>query len=446
MSGIARLLQLKGERVSGCDIKRSFLTEKLCSLGADIFYEHSPSHIEGVDILVYSSAIPEDCPEIKEAKARAIPIMKRAQILAEITKDKTCIAIAGSHGKTTTTSLASYLLKKGGLSPTAAIGGIVVQLQENAWWGDSSYFLLETDESDGSFLYFHPHYIILTNIDYEHLDYFQDWEGIFSAFGRFIEQMDKEGTLYYCKDDPNINKILNGYKKKTFSFGLSSTCDLYAREIQINGFSSSFQCIYKGKNLGEVTLSLPGRHNISNALGVIALSLELGMDFAKIKEIIEVYQGTRRRFQIKGELSGITVVEDYGHHPTEIKAVLQTIREAGKFKRIIVVFQPHRYTRTKFLLEEFGTCFSPCEHLFITDIYSATEEPIVGINSLSILEKVKQSGKDSAYYLAKEKIISHLLGIIRPLDLVLFLGAGDIGSLSDELVKELKEGIYQEVA
>ncbi|MFA5411007.1 MAG: UDP-N-acetylmuramate--L-alanine ligase [Candidatus Omnitrophota bacterium] len=438
MSGIAKLLLRSGLRVSGSDIKESGITEELAALGARVFIGHHPLNIEGADLIVYSSAVKEDNPEIREAKNKGIPLIKRAQALAELMKDKTVITVTGSHGKTTTTSLASCLLLEAGLSPSVAIGGILKNIDTNASLGNGNFFIAEADESDGSFLYYRPRYSIITNIDREHLDYYKDFANELKAFGEFLNNTESGGCVFCSSDDNNLKELLRGYKNRRVLFGLKEGADIIARNIQSKGLNSEFDCFFKGKFIERFNLALGGEHNISNALSVIALGLELGIDLAVTKKILRDYQGARRRLEVKFENGEYQLIDDYAHHPTEIKATLSAIGNL-KFKRLIAVFQPHRYTRTKLLSDEFAKCFDAADYLVITDIYPAGEPAEEGVSAKLIYDKIRQNspGKE-AHYLAKEEITGHILGILKPGDLIITLGAGDITKISDELAEELK--------
>jgi len=438
MSGIAQLLLRRGIKVSGSDLKESNLTGELTQLGAQVFIGHNPLNIKGADLVVYSSAIKEDNPEIMEAKRQGIPLIKRAQALALLMKDKTVITVTGSHGKTTTTSLVSCLLLEAGLLPTVAIGGILRNIDNNAYLGDSEFFVAEADESDGSFLYYQPKYSIITNIDHEHLDYYKEFKNAVGAYKDFLNKTKKDGCVFCCDDDINLKNILKDYKNRYILFGLRDTADIYPKNLQINGLSSIFECFYKNRFVARFYLALGGLHNISNALSVIALGLELKLDSEIIKNTLTNYKGARRRLEIKLNDKDYLLLDDYAHHPTEIKATLSAIRNL-KSNRVIAIFQPHRYTRTKMLLDEFGKCFDSVDYLILTDIYPAGEPPIPGITARSIYDKIKENyAHKSIDYLPKEEIVGRILEIIRPHDLVITLGAGDITKICDELVEKLK--------
>lgn len=438
MSSVAQLLLRCGKKVSGSDLKENKITQELKNLGAEIVIGHNAANVKRAGLIVYSTAIKENNPEIIEAKRLGIPMIKRAEALANLMLNKTVITVTGSHGKTTTTSLVSCLLLEANLYPTVAIGGILKNIDTNACLGNGRFFVAEADESDGSFLYYRPKYSIITNIDREHLDYYKTLENEISAFKEFLKHTEEGGCLFCCADDENLMKILKGYKNKYILFGLKDNADIIAKNIQLKGLSSEFDCFYKHKFIHRFKLSLGGRHNISNALAVIALGLELGIDFKIINNALARFRGAHRRLEIKFKSNGITVIDDYAHHPTEIRATLEAAKELNP-KRLIAIFQPHRFSRTKLLLGEFGASFCASDIVIITDIYPASEVPIEGITGRKVYDKIKElsPGKE-AKFLPKAEIIESLLKILKPGDLVITLGAGDIARLSDELAEKLK--------
>lgn len=438
MSGIAALLLRRGIKVSGSDLKANKITDGLKKQGVQIFVGHDASNIKGADLVIYSSAIKEENPEIVAAKAGGIALVKRAQALAELMKDKVVITVAGSHGKTTTTSLVSYLLLEAGLFPTAAIGGILRNIDTNAYFGDGKYFVAEADESDGSFLYYHPKYSIVTNIDHEHLDYYNNFQNELDAFSEFINLTDSEGCLFCCADDVNLRKLIKDYKKKYVLFGLTEKADIYPVNISFNGLNSQFDCFYHRKFVARFELALGGMHNISNSLAVVALGVELGISLEVIKNILKSYKGAGRRIEVKYDQKNCIVIDDYAHHPTEIMATIAAIKNL-RSKRIIAVFQPHRYSRTKLLLDEFSKSFDLADYLIITDIYPASEPPMEGITGALLSEKVKRKyPQKEIHFLSKEEIVPHILRIMQPNDLVITLGAGDIVKTCEELVAGLE--------
>ncbi len=438
MSGIAQLLLRQGFKVSGSDLKENKITDELKRLGADIFVGHDPLNIKGADLIVYSSAISKDNPEIREAKREGIPLVKRAEALARLMKDQTVITVTGSHGKTTTASLVAYLLLQAGFCPTVSVGGVLKNIDTNACLGDGKFFVAEADESDGSFLYYRPKYSIITNIDYEHLDYYKDFKNEVSVFGEFINKTQGNGCVFACSDDVNLKDLFKNYKNKYVFFGLEDGAHIYPKNIRIKGLSSEFDCFYKGKFIDRFYLALGGRHNISNALSVIALGLELGIGLEFIKDMLSGYKGTKRRLEIKFDGKDYLLVDDYAHHPTEIKATLSALKNL-KFSRLIAVFQPHRYTRTKLLCAEFARSFDLADYIILTDIYPAGERPLEGVSAKLIYDKIKESFPDKQiYFLGKEEIAAHVLKMIKPQDLLVTLGAGDIVRICDELVEKIK--------
>jgi UDP-N-acetylmuramate--alanine ligase len=438
MSGIAHLLLKSGFRVSGSDLKENIITQQLANQGAKIFLGHQAENISSQDVVVYSSAINADNPELCQARILGIPLIKRAQALAELMREKTAITIAGSHGKTTTTSLISYMLMEAGLCPTVAIGGILKNIQANACLGAGEFFVAEADESDGSFLNYTPKYSIVTNIDQEHLDYYHNFSNELAAFGSFIKRTQAGGCVFACSDDPNLLNIMRTYEGKHIFFGLGGSADIYARNIVFKGLLCDFDGYFQDKFISRFHLALGGKHNISNALAVIGLGLELGIDLKYIRSSLEGYKGAGRRLEVKYRSDKYLVIDDYAHHPSEIKATLAVIANL-EVKRKIVVFQPHRYTRTQLLLNDFAKSFAQADYLIITDIYAASEQPIEGVSAQGLLKKIKELDPlKEAIYLPKEDILSHLLGMIREGDLVVTLGAGDIVRVSDVLAQKLK--------
>ncbi len=438
MSGIAQLLLRRGIKVSGSDLKESKITGELKKLGAQVFIGHNPLNIKGANLIIYSSAILQDNPEIQEAKRQGITLIRRAQALASLMEDETVITVTGSHGKTTTASLVSYLLLEAGLSPTIAVGGVLRNIDTNAYLGDGKFFVAEADESDGTFLYYRPKYSIITNIDYEHLDYYKEFKNAIAAFKKFLNNTKEDGCVFVCSDDINLKDIIKDYKNKYVMFGLKEGAHIYPKNIKTKDLTLEFDCFYKDKFIDRFYLALGGEHNISNALSVIALGFELGIDLKVIKKTLKHYQGAKRRLEIKFNNKDYLLIDDYAHHPTEIRATLSALRNL-RFARLIAIFQPHRYTRTKLLLDEFSKSFDLVDYVIITDIYPAGEEPQEGISGRLIYDKIKEhSPNKQVVFLPKEKIATYILETIRSQDLVVTLGAGDIVKTCDELVEELK--------
>ncbi|MFH1201349.1 MAG: UDP-N-acetylmuramate--L-alanine ligase [Candidatus Omnitrophota bacterium] len=438
MSGIAQLYLEKGVVVSGSDLKMSPITEKLISQGAKIYIGHSPANINGADTVIYSSAIKDDNPEFIEVAKRNITVLKRAEALAGLMQEKVAITISGAHGKTTTTSMISSLLEEAGLAPTVASGGIVRNFKTNAWSGSGKYFVAEADESDGSFLYYQPTYSVITNIDREHLDYYHEFDYIKEAFRDFMLKTKDNGIIFYNGDDHNLKDIKRQIDKRGLSFGLSKYNDVYPRGVKLKGFSSEFNCIHKGKNLGQFCLNIPGLHNISNSLVVIALGLELGLAPDTIRKSLGSYRGTQRRLEVKLDFNDIKVIDDYAHHPTEIKATLEAVRSL-KHNRLLVIFQPHRYSRLKFLFDEFVKVLTNSEHLILSDLYPASEPPIPGITSENLAFKIRDCGHPDVRFVPKSNLCDCILRQVGAGDIVLFMGAGDIGHTADELARRIKK-------
>ncbi len=439
MSALAGLLLAQGYKVSGSDLKINKMTQRLKAKGAEIFQGHRPENIAAADLVIYSSCIKENNPEMIEANKKSIASMHRASLLGMLMDEKHGIAVAGTHGKTTTTSLIALVLKSGGLHPSFAIGADVDVLGGNAYQGEGKYFVAEADESDGSLLELNPYYSVITNIDREHLDYYEDLNHIVRTFEKFIGNTSKNGALFCCGEDKNIRKALKNYKGKLITYGFNSDAHVQAFNIRLQAMQSVFECRYKGQSLGDFTLNIPGNHNILNALAAICIGVEVAIDNNSIKKALALFTGAERRFQVKNSCSGIMIVDDYAHHPTEIKATLKAAREWKK--RVVGVFQPHRYSRTKFLKKEFGKCFANADHVVITDVYAANEAPIEGIGAKAIYEEVKQSGHKSVCFLPREKIKDYLLETVKDGDMLMMLGAGDIGSLAEELNQKL---LYQD--
>lgn len=442
MSGIAWLCLKKGHRISGSDIKSSNITDRLIAEGAQINIGHRCENVRGADIVVYSSAVLSHNPELTEAKRHNIPLLKRGEFLSHLAAGKKCIAVTGAHGKTTTSSLISTMLKEVNLTPSGVVGALVPYLNGNAFIGDGEYFVVEADESDGSFLYLNPTYAVVTNIDMEHLDYYQNLEQMRQAYLEFMNNTTPGGTVVCWGDDPQIRRVLRYFKGRVLTYGFSKKNDIYATRIKVEEDYSEFYCACQRKEMGVFRLRIPGEHNILNALACIRVGLDIGLEPNIIRSAIFQYKGAERRFQIKAEVDNILIVDDYAHHPTEIKATLRVARNIKdkniKRKRLISVFQPHRYTRTKLLKKEFAGAFYDTDFLILTDIYPANEKPIYGVTSMSIYNEVIKQKKINANYVAKDKLLDYLNNFVKPEDIILFLGAGDIGRLSGEFISRLK--------
>ena len=439
MSGIAHVLLKMGYKISGSDMGSSNLTEKLTGEGAMIRLGHAHDNIPmETEIVVYSSSINDSNPEIREARKRDLLIVKRAEVLAELLNDKKGIAVTGTHGKTTTSSLISVMLEKCGMDPTVMIGGEVEIFKGNSSHGNGEYVVAEADESDGSFLYLKPLYSVITNVEMEHIDYYKRLEDAIDAYAAFANNTKKGGALFYNAEDENIKKVLKRFSGNKESFGFSRDADIYPDEIVMNEFHTSYNCVYSDEMIGRVSPRIPGRHNILNSLAAVSIGLKLGLSFESISRSIQDFTGTKRRFHLKADVGGVMLIDDYAHHPTEIRAVLDACRN-WKDKRVIVVFQPHRYTRTKFLTEEFGRCFTGADKLILTDIYAASEEPIEGVSVKNIYDRVKLNGLNDVTMMNKESVARHIMDMKRSGDMILILGAGDIKEVSDELSERLNK-------
>lgn len=441
MSGIAELLVNLGYKVSGSDLKQSSITRRLQELGSKVYLGHDPDNISGAEVLVTSSAVGRDNPELKAALKHNIPVVPRAEMLAELMRlKKYGIAVAGSHGKTSTTSLVSWILAAADLDPTVAIGGQVNSLGSNAKMGTGEFLVAEADESDGSFLHLAPALEVVTNIDLEHLEFYKNIEEIRKVFLEFINKVPFYGAAVVCLDDENIARILPHIKKRVITYGLNGAADLQAHNIRTAGFSSTFWVRWKGIELGEVYLGLPGRHNVLNSLAAIAIALELEISFNKITAALSSYSGVERRLQIKGKKKGITVIDDYGHHPTEIKAILSTLREVWTGHRLVVIFQPHRYSRTSALFQDFSTAFQEADQLYLTEIYPAGEKPIPGVSGRNLCEAIKESGrKNSCFVRDLSSLPGDIAADLRQGDVVLTLGAGDVWKAGEEILYQMTE-------
>jgi len=441
MSGIAELLANLGYRVTGSDLNRSKITDRLGELGCSVFTGHDSQWVEGADVIVASSAISDNNPEILAAREQGIPVVMRAEMLAELMRlKKYGIAIAGSHGKTSTTSMVSWIMAQAGLDPTIVVGGKVDCLGGNAKLGEGEFLVAEADESDGSFLKLSPVLEVVTNIDFEHPDFYADIDQVKEAFVEFIDKVPFYGAAIICLDDKNIAEVLPRISKRVITYGLTRQAEVYAENLKVENGRSRFDAYRQGELLGTVELPQPGKHNVYNSLASICVGLELEIDFSVIAEALGSFAGVQRRLELKGVAGGITVVDDYGHHPTEILATLSAVKQAWPDKRLVVLFQPHRYSRTKGLFSEFQTCFHQADYLVMTDIYAASEEPIEGIDSLRLLEKIKQHGQRKTAYIGEvEKLAEAVKDNLLPGDLVLTLGAGNIFRAGEDLLALLEK-------
>ncbi len=437
MSGIAELLLNLDYFISGSDLRKTEVTEHLSDLGGKIFLGHRPQNIDGADVVVFSSAIKGDNPEIVEAREKSIPVIPRAEMLAELMRLKYGIAVAGSHGKTTTTSMIGSILTMGGFDPTVVIGGrLNIWGGSNARLGRSDFLVAEADESDGSFLALSPSIAVISNIDHEHIDFYHSMNNLRKTFIDFINKIPFYGRAILCVDDKEVHGLIPELTKSYLTYGLNSQADIRASGISKEGLNTTFDVIFKGRLAGNVTISIPGKHNILNALAAVGVGLELDIDFKYIREGLKDLGGLKRRFEIKDERDGILFLDDYGHHPTEIMATLSAAKECWPDRRLVVVFQPHRFTRTKDLYDKFVISFNQADFLIITPIYGAGEEPIEGVDSKTLYQGIRNHGHRAVTYCdSAEDAISELLDTIRPGDIVLTLGAGDIHLVGTEVLR-----------
>jgi len=438
MSGIAELLLNLGYKVSGSDITSSDITRRLKSLGGIIYGGHSIKQIGGADVVVTSSAIGYENPEVIAAEQASIPVIPRAEMLAELMRLKYSIAVAGAHGKTSTTSIIAEVLGKGGLDPTIVIGGKLKSINTNAVLGQGDFIVAEADESDGSFLKFSPTIAVVTNIDREHLDFYPDLDAIKEVFLSFIDRIPFYGLAVLCLDNEPIQDLIPRIKKRFLTYGMSTQADFQARNIVHEGQRTRFNLYYQGNRLGEIVLNIPGLHTVYNAMASIAVGMELNIPFDVIRSALESLDGVQRRLEIKGEKRGITVVDDYGHHPTEIKATLDAIRQSWPDRRIAVVFQPHRYTRTQALFDDFTRSFYQSDLLVVLPIYPAGEKKIDGVTSYALFEGIRAHGhKEVVYKDGFEETSLYLKEILKEEDILLTLGAGDVWKIGEEILNVL---------
>ncbi len=442
MSGIAEVLSNLGFEVSGSDIKRSKNTDRLEQIyGVRIFEGHQAENIGDAQVVVYSSAVKEDNPEMIAAKEKGIPVIPRAEMLAELMVLKPySVAVSGTHGKTSTTSMVATILSYAGIDPTAVVGGVVEMLGSNARLGSSEWFVTEADESDRSFLMLYPTIAVVTNIDKEHMESYKGMDDVVQCFTDFVNKVPFFGAAVICLDDPNVQLIIPNIKRRRVTYGLTAQADISAHNIVYNNsFGSSFT-VWRGDDiLGEINLPVPGKHNVYNALAAIAVALELEIPFNKIAESLSKFRNANRRFQFKGESRGIIVIDDYGHHPTEILATLSAAKSGSGGKRTVVVFQPHRYTRTQELMDEFALAFNNADILFILDIYAASEQPIEGITAEVLAENIRKYGHKNVNYIGDlDTAVDKVLPVLQEGDLLITLGAGNVTRLSDEFVARLQ--------
>jgi UDP-N-acetylmuramate--alanine ligase len=440
MSGIAEVLLNMGYTVSGSDLAGTPVTERLRVLGGKIDIGHDRLNVGDAQVVVASSAISPSNPEIVEALRRKIPVIPRAEMLAELMRMKNSVAVAGAHGKTTTTSMMAGVLDAAGFDPTAVVGGILAASGSSARLGQGEFLVAEADESDGSFLHLSPTWAVITNIDREHLDYYLDLKSIQEAFVDFANKVPFYGAVIMGVDSEPVREILPRIKKRIVTYGLSQPADIVAEKLEYRGSSSSFVVRHRGEKLGSLKMDVPGAHNVSNALAVIATGLELDVPVDRIFGALESFRNTARRFELKGEEGGVVVFDDYGHHPVEIRAAIGAAR-AGWGRRVVAVFQPHRFTRSRDLAEDFTGAFDEADVLVLTDIYPAGEEPIPGVTGEALYERLKGGGEVETFFVPRrEDAAARVRGLVREGDLVLTLGAGDIWKTAEELLHLMETG------
>lgn len=442
MSGIAEVLLTLGYKVTGSDLHASDTTRRLEELGGKIFIGHQESNVGDAQVVVISSAVSSENPEVVLAKAKQIPVIPRAEMLAELMRLKFGVAIAGAHGKTTTTSMVANVLAQGGLDPTMVIGGKVNALGSHARLGRGDLLVAEADESDGSFLRLSPTIVAVTNLDREHLDHYGTMERINETFLEFINKVPFYGLAVLCADDDRLRALFPKIVKRYHTYGLHEpegvTPDFRATDISLKQWGAEFRAFFRGRNLGPFRLAVPGVHNVSNALAAIAIGVELDVPVDLIRKALAAFTGVERRFHFRGEANGIMVVDDYGHHPTEIKATLAAAKHGWSDRRLIVLFQPHRYTRSRDLLEDFSRAFTDADHLFLTEIYAASETPIPGVSGAKLAEAIRAAGHPSVAFIErKDQLVEQVFPHLRAGDLVLTLGAGDIWKSGPELLARL---------
>lgn len=441
MSGIAEVLLNLGFTVSGSDLKATPITERLGRLGARITTGHAAANVHEAQVVVMSSAVAANNPEVVEAARLEIPVIPRAEMLAELMRLKFSVAVAGAHGKTTVTSMIAVVLAQAGLDPTAVIGGRLDAFGSSARLGNGDLMVVEADESDRSFLHLLPSIAVVTNIDREHLDHYRDLAEIASAFASFMNNVPFYGAVIVCIDSPwraTLQSLLPRLRRRVVTYGIEPGADVSASAIELNAAGSLFDVKVRGKRLGRFVLNVPGRHNVQNALAAVATGMELDLEAAPIREGLEKFRGADRRFQLKAELNGVAVIDDYGHHPSEIRATLEAARLRSP-RRIWAIFQPHRYSRTQSLMDDFARCFEGCDRVYVLDIYPASESPISGVTAERLVERMRELGFGRALYApSEETVIRQIVEDTSPGDLVLTVGAGSVGRVAEALVEALR--------
>ena len=439
MSGIAEVLLNMGYQVSGSDLKESAVVQRLRGLGGRIFIGHDAANVDGVDVVVRSTAVPDSNPEVAAAHRAKVPVIPRAEMLAELMRLKYGLAVAGTHGKTTTTSMLATCLHRSGLDPTVVIGGRLDTFGSSARLGQGDYLVTEADESDGSFLLLDPTVTVITNIDPEHLDHWKSFEALVDGFAQFANRVPFYGFSVVCIDHPVVQSMLPRLRRKVVTYGRSLQADLRAEKLRQDGRTLEFRVIHRDVELGELRLGIPGQHNVLNALAATAVCLELDIPFTRIQSALEGFTGVDRRFSERANVAGVMIVDDYGHHPVEIQATLSAAAEGWEGRRIVAVFQPHRYSRVHDLSQEFSRSFHRAHHVVVCPIYAAGEAPIPGVDGASVLQGILDGGHRSAFGAASlDEALEHLDGFVRPGDIVITLGAGDVNRLCGQLAERLR--------
>lgn len=442
MSALARVLLDLGYQVSGSDQKQSRITDRLALEGAVIYLCHDAKYLNGVETVVYSTAIPADNPELIAAKASGVQLWHRSELLAQFINGRFGIAIAGTHGKTTTTSMLAKVMAKGQLDPTAFIGGVLNDFDGNARIGKSEYVVAEADESDNSFLRYRPRIAIVTNVEADHMEHYQgDFQLLLAGYRNFLSNIRADGCAILFADDKHLGAMLPTHLRRIITYGLHKG-DYRAINLEVKGWGTKFTVLYRNQPIGEISLRVPGTHNVENALAAVVAGIELGIPFAAIRSGLSEFRGADRRFQFLLEQEGILVVDDYAHHPTEVRVTLKAAR-SNKAKRVITIFQPHRYTRTQYFLEDFAESFKDADKVLLQNIYAASEEPLSGISSATLAEKIRSHGVDVEQVHEAELIVEKVLGMVRSGDLIITMGAGDVTELGHTIAARLRERLQK---
>lgn len=444
MSAIARVMLDLGYRVSGSDVSQQELTDRLASLGARVYYGHEKEQVEGADIVVHSTAVTNDNVEIVEAKARHIPVIHRSQMLARLMVDRVGVAVTGAHGKTTTTSMIAYMMERNHLDPTFVIGGVVSNIGDNAKAGGGKFVVAEADESDGSFLHYRPSIAVVTNVEADHLEHYDGkFENLRRAYQTFISQLSEHGLAVLSADDEHLRDLKQFAKSRVITYGFSTDADFQARNVQMLDRTSSSEIFVRGTFVGRLLLSLPGRHNVLNALAAVVVGMDAGLSFADIAMSLAEFHGAKRRFQVISEKNDILVIDDYAHHPTEISATIAAAKATGR--RIVAVFQPQRYTRTFFLFDAFAKSFAEADEVIISDIYSpAGEQQIEGVTAERLAREIcVQSNPNTRYFATKDEVVEYLRRHVKRGDLVLTMGAGDIWKVAQRLGEDMEDPLKE---